>query len=558
LREKPLIVQTDGTVLLFVDSPKFREIRTELSLFAELVKSPEYVHTYRITPISLWNAAAMGISSRSVLKFLEENSPYELPQSIVKKVRTYMERYGKAKLMMKEGRLHLILEDPSISFLIFSDRRARGFIQEVLSEKELVIKKYARGHLKLFLVKMGYPVEDWAGYSPGEPYHFTLKETLKLRPYQLEAVEAFYAGGSEKGGSGIVVLPCGAGKTVVGIGVMERLQTQTLVVVTSTVAARQWKDELLRWTNIPEEDIGEYSGERKEIRPITVATYNILVHRRKKGEEFSHLDLFSSRNWGLVIYDEVHLLPAPVFKITADIQAKRRLGLSATLVREDGKEDEIFALVGPKKYDVPWKSFEEMGWIAKARCFEVRVPMPLELKIKYLKASRRKKFTLASTNPMKMEALAKILRMHRNDQVLIIGQFINQLKEAAEKLKAPLITGTTPNSERERLYESFRQGKLNLLVVSKVANFAINLPSANVAIEISGTFGSRQEEAQRLGRILRPKEGKEAYFYAIVSAETLDEEYSAKRQIFLTEQGYSYTIISLEELDEKGSLSGVL
>ncbi len=558
MREKPLIIQTDGTVLLFVDAPGFREVRAELSLFAELVKSPEYVHTYRITPISLWNAAAMGISPQSILDFLRENSLYEVPAAIVKKIQTYMERYGKARLIMKEGKLHLVLEDPSISFLIFSDRRARQFVEDVVSEADLVIKKYARGHLKLFLVKMGYPVEDWAGYSPGEPYHFTLKETLKLRPYQVEAVEAFHSGGSERGGSGIVVLPCGAGKTVVGIGVMEKLQTQTLVVVTSTVAARQWKEELLRWTNIPREDIGEYSGERKEIRPITIATYNILVHRRKREGNFSHLDLFSSRNWGLVIYDEVHLLPAPVFKITADIQAKRRLGLSATLVREDGREEEIFALVGPKKYDAPWKSFEEMGWIARARCFEVRVPMPLELKIEYLKASRRKKFTLASTNPKKIEALLKILKRHRKDKVLIIGQFINQLREVATRLKAPLITGTTPNSEREKLYENFRRGEINLLVVSKVANFAINLPSANVAIEISGTFGSRQEEAQRLGRILRPKGEGEAYFYAIVSAETVDEEYSAKRQIFLTEQGYNYTIISLEELDEEGSLSGVL
>ncbi len=330
------------------------------------------------------------------------------------------------------------------------------------------------------------------------------------------------------------------------------------MVVTSTVAARQWKDELLRWTDIPPQDIGEYSGERKEIKPITIATYNILVHRKNKGADFSHLDLFNRSNWGLIIYDEVHLLPAPVFKMTAEIQAKRRLGLSATLVREDGREDEIFALVGPKKYDVPWKSFEEKGWIARAVCFEVRVPMPLDLKIQYLKASRRRKFTIASTNPAKMDALVKILSHHRKDRVLVIGQFIDQLKKVAKLLNAPLITGTTPNSEREKLYEKFRRGEINLLVVSKVANFAINLPSANVAIEISGTFGSRQEEAQRLGRILRPKENSRAYFYAIVSRETVDEEYSAKRQIFLTEQGYNYTIINLEELDEKGTLSRLL
>ena len=558
MREKPLIVQTDGTVLLFVDSPVFKKVRGELSLFAELVKSPEYVHTYRITPISLWNAASMGVSLEFIEKTLVENSAYEVPEVVLRKIRTYIERYGKARLVKKGEKIHLLLEDPAISYLIFSDRKARGFIEDALSEKELIIKKYARGHLKLFLVKMGYPVEDWAGYSPGEPYHFTLKPSLKLRPYQVEAIEAFYAGGSERGGSGVVILPCGAGKTVVGIGVMEKLQTQTLVVVTSTVAARQWRDELLRWTDIPPQDIGEYSGERKEIKPITIATYNILVHRKNRGADFSHLDLFNRSNWGLIIYDEVHLLPAPVFKMTAEIQAKRRLGLSATLVREDGREDEIFALVGPKKYDVPWKSFEEKGWIARAVCFEVRVPMPLDLKIQYLKASRRRKFTIASTNPAKMDALVKILSHHRKDRVLVIGQFIDQLKKVAKLLNAPLITGTTPNSEREKLYEKFRQGEINLLVVSKVANFAINLPSANVAIEISGTFGSRQEEAQRLGRILRPKENSRAYFYAIVSRETVDEEYSAKRQIFLTEQGYNYTIINLEELDEKGTLSRLL
>ncbi len=555
MREKPAIVQSDGTILLFVESPLFKEARERFSAFAELIKAPDYVHTYKITPISLWNAAAMGISSQQVIEILQEYSSYTVPENIIVQVKEYIERYGRVKMVRKDDNIHLIADDPAIGDLIFSDKKAAGYIEEKISSREFRIKKYARGHLKLFLVKMGYPVEDWAGYSPGTPFKFKLTD-LKLRPYQVDAIESFYAGGSERGGSGIVVLPCGAGKTIVGIGVMEKLQTETLIIVTSTVAARQWKDELLRWTSISPEDIGEYSGDRKEIRPVTIATYNILIHR--KGENFSHLGVFDAKNWGLVIYDEVHLLPAPVFRITAEIQAKRRLGLSATLVREDGKEDEIFALIGPKKYDAPWKTFEEKGWIASALCFEVRVPMPTKIRFEYMKATRRKKFTIASTNPEKIKALKKILDLHRKDRILIIGQFISQLREISKILKAPLITGSTPNIEREKLYNEFRNDIINILVVSKVANFAINLPSANVAIEVSGTFGSRQEEAQRLGRILRPKEEGRAYFYTIVSRETVDEEYSAKRQIFLTEQGYKYTIINLEDLNEKSSLSGLL
>ena len=555
MREKPAIVQSDGTILLFVDSPEFKEAREKISVFAELIKAPDYVHTYRITPISLWNAAAMGTSAGEVKEALREFSSYKVPENILEQAEEYIGRYGKVKMLREKGEIILLLEDSAVGELILSDKKASTYIEEKISPVKFRVKKYARGHLKLFLVKMGYPVEDWAGYSQGTPYNFTLKN-LKLRPYQMEAIEAFYAGGSEKGGSGVVVLPCGAGKTIVGIGVMEKLQTETLIIVTSTVAARQWKEELLIWTNIPPEDIGEYSGEVKEIKPITIATYNILIYR--KGKNFSHLGIFDAKNWGLIIYDEVHLLPAPVFKITAEIQAKRRLGLSATLVREDGREDEIFALIGPKKYDAPWKTFEENGWIASAICFEVRVPMPQKFKLRYMRASKRKKFTIASTNPEKITALRKILSFHTKDRILIIGQFISQLREIARTINAPLITGTTPNSEREKLYSDFREGKISTLVVSKVANFAINLPSANVAIEVSGTFGSRQEEAQRLGRILRPKSEGNAYFYAIVSGETIDEEYSAKRQIFLTEQGYKYTIIKLEDLDEKSPISRVL
>ncbi len=555
MREKPAIVQSDGTILLFVDSRLFNEARGKISAFSELIKAPDYVHTYRITPISLWNASAVGMKSEDVVKTLEEFSAHKVPSNILCEINEYMGRYGEVKMVKEEDEIFLELRDPAIGELILSDKKASSYIEEKISSRKFRVKKYARGHLKLFLVKMGYPVEDWAGYVKGTGFEFSIKD-LKLRPYQVDAVEAFYAKGSEEGGSGIVVLPCGAGKTIVGIGVMEKLRSETLIIVTSTVAARQWRDELLRWTTVKPDQIGEYSGEKKEIKPITIATYNILIYRR--ADKFSHLGIFDAKNWGLIIYDEVHLLPAPVFRVTAEIQAKRRLGLSATLVREDGKEDEIFALIGPKKYDAPWKTFEEEGWIAEAVCFEVRVGMKNQRRMNYMRASRRRKFTIASTNPEKLKALRKILQFHRKDRVLIIGQFLSQLREISKLLNAPLITGATPNSEREKLYQEFREGKIKRLVVSKVANFAIDLPSANVAIEVSGTFGSRQEEAQRLGRILRPKKSGNAYFYSIVSRETIDEEYSSKRQIFLTEQGYKYKIINMEELNGKGAVSRVL
>ncbi len=555
---KPLIVQSDRTLLLFTDSPEFEEARGEIGIFAELVKSPEYVHTYRITPISLWNAASAGWSAERIIGSLRRYSRFEVPENIIFEVKEYIGRYGKLKLITREGRLVLQAEDELFLQIVLGNKKAARYIVRRLGERELEVERYARGYLKLALIKMGYPVEDWAGYSDGEPFHFRVTN-LRYRPYQRDAIEAFYLNGSEKGGSGVVVLPCGAGKTIVGIGVMEKLQTKTLIVATSTIAVRQWKEELLDKTDIKEEDIGEYTGDVKEIKPITVTTYQMLTHRRRKGEDFKHMALFELQNWGLIIYDEVHLLPAPVFRITAELQAKRRLGLSATLVREDGKEDEIFALVGPKRYDAPWKLLEKQGWIAKAICFEIRVEMPQQLKLRYASASHKEKYVIASTNPEKEKALDMILSRHSGDQILIIGQFIEQLKKVASRLGAPLITGSTPNDQRKKLYERFKKGEVKVLVVSKVANFAIDLPTAKVAIQLSGTFGSRQEEAQRLGRILRPKPGEnQAFFYSIVSRDTVDEIYSAKRQIFLTEQGYKYIILKLEDLYEKSDLSRFL
>ena len=558
MENKPLIVQSDRTLLLFVDSPFFEEARSEIGIFAELVKSPEYVHTYRITPVSLWNAASAGWSTDMIINSLEKYSRFDLPENILFEIKEYIGRYGKLKLITREGRLILQAEDELFLQVVLGNRKASKYIVKRLSDREAEVEKYARGYIKLALIKMGYPVEDWAGYTEGEPFNFRVTN-LVYRPYQVDAIEAFYLKGSEKGGSGVVVLPCGAGKTIVGIGVMEKLQTKTLIVATSTIAVRQWKEELLDKTDIKETDIGEYTGDVKEIKPITITTYQMLTHRKKKGEDFKHMALFEAQNWGLIIYDEVHLLPAPVFRITAELQAKRRLGLSATLVREDGKEDEIFALVGPKRYDAPWKLLEKQGWIAKAICFEIRAEMPEKLKWKYAAASPKEKYVIASTNPEKEKALELILKRHRGDQILIIGQFIDQLKKIARKLKAPLITGATPNDQRKLLYEKFKKGEEKILVVSKVANFAIDLPTAKVAIQLSGTFGSRQEEAQRLGRILRPKPGEnQAFFYSIVSRDSLDEMYSAKRQIFLTEQGYKYIILKLEEFDEKSDISRVL
>lgn len=547
--QNPIIVQSDGSVLLEVDNPLYEEARDGLAQFAELVKSPEHIHTYRITPLSLWNAAAAGVGPEQMLEALSRYGKYDLPDNVRTDILEYVGRYGRIQLERQEDDLVLTSPDDLLITEIWHQEAVRPYLAERRDRTTLVITEGQRGRVKQALIKIGFPVEDVAGYVAGDPFEQRLRETtragepLVLRPYQRDAIETFYAGGAARGGSGVIVLPCGAGKTLIGMGVMEKVASHTLIIATNTAAVHQWMAELRDKTDIPEEAMGEYTGDKKEIRPITMTTYQALTYRKSRQSDFEHLGLFNARNWGLIVYDEVHLLPAPVFRATAEIQARRRLGLTATLVREDGHETDVFSLIGPKKYDVPWRDLEKQGWIATAICTEVRLPLPDMQRREYALAAQKEKYRVAAQNPLKLEAARRLVERHRDDNILIIGQYLEQLEEIARRFEAPLITGKLPNRERERLYQRFRDGELKLLVVSKVANFSIDLPDANVAIQVSGTFGSRQEEAQRLGRILRPKKnGVQAHFYALVSRDTVDQAFAANRQLFLTEQGYRYTI----------------
>jgi DNA excision repair protein ERCC-3 len=554
--EKPLIVQSDRSILLEADNPQYHDARDLLSRFAELEKSPEHVHFYRITPLSIWNAAAAGMSADEMVEALRQFSRYDLPRNVERDIRDYVRRYGLVKLEARDGEMLLRSDDPYILEEVARNPLTKRYLTGREGADTLLMDPEYRGHLKQAMIKIGYPVEDLAGYVKGDFFDVTLRKTtgkgrdFVLRPYQLDSVDVFHAGGSARGGSGVIVLPCGAGKTVVGMGVMSRVKAKTLVLTTSLVAVRQWRDELLDKTEVDPKDIGEYSGEEKNIQPITISTYQILTYRRAKVDPFLHFGIFKDANWGLIVYDEVHLLPAPVFRMTAELQATRRLGLTATLIREDEREDEVFSLIGPKKFDVPWKILEKQGWIAHARCTEVRIRIGDEQRMDYAVADQRKKFRLGAENPRKMPVIQRILERHGEGRILVIGQYLDQLRRVRDELKSPLITGKTPNKEREELYGQFRTGELPLLLVSKVGNFAVDLPEANVLIQISGTFGSRQEEAQRLGRILRPKEnGVTAHFYSLVTRDTRDQEFAEKRQRFLTEQGYAYEII------DEGALS---
>lgn len=553
--QNPLIVQSDRSILLEVQSPQFEAARDALARFAELVKSPEHVHTYQITPLSLWNAAASGLGAETVLGDLAALSKFPLPESIRVDIADYMSRYGRVKLERQEEALVLTSADLLVLREMWHHKAVRPFLLEDRGAAGLVVHPERRGHVKQAMIRAGYPVEDVAGYVTGAPLEVALRAVdgcgapFALRTYQQAAVHAFHQGGSLLGGSGVIVLPCGAGKTVVAMGAMATLQTQTLILSTNITAVRQWIAELLDKTTLPLEAIGEYSGEVKTIRPVTVSTYQILTHRDTEEADFTHFSLFNAQDWGLIIYDEVHLLPAPVFRITAEIQARRRLGLTATLVREDGREEDVFSLIGPKKYDVPWKVLEAQGFIATASCQEIRVPLAEEARLAYAVADDRGKFRIASQNPAKNELVLELVRRHARDNVLVIGQYLDQLNDLAAQLQAPLITGQVPSRDREDLYARFKRGEIKALVVSKVANFAVDLPDANVAIQVSGTFGSRQEEAQRLGRILRPKrDGGDAIFYSLVTRDTRDQEFAAKRQLFLTEQGYRYQIYHVEDV----------
>ena len=555
---KPVIVQSDNTILLEVDNPQFEDARDSISPFAELEKSPEHIHTYRITPLSLWNAAASGRTYKDIIDNLKVYSRYDIPEVVITTIKEQMLRYGLLKLIALDGNIYLCSEDAILLKEILHNKKMQAYIEAPVDEKSVIIKKMYRGHIKQTLIKMGFPVEDLAGYEEGDPCEIGLQDTIQgglpfiIRDYQQSAVNAFYRGGGSEGGSGIVVLPCGAGKTIVGIAIMSMLKTETLILVTNTIALRQWKDELIDKTTITPDMIGEFSGEKKEIKPITIATYNILTYRKNKSGPFVHFDIFNKKNWGLIIYDEVHLLPAPVFRMTSEIQSKRRLGLTATLIREDGMETDVFSLLGPKKIDMPSKILEKSQWIAEALCTEVRIDLPEDMRLPYSVSKDRDKFRIASENPLKLDIVGRIIETHQGANILIIGQYISQLKELAERFRLPLITGSTPVSEREDLYRKFKHDELKILVVSKVANFSIDLPDANVAIQVSGTFGSRQEEAQRLGRILRPKKNENrAYFYTIISSNTVEERFAHNRQLFLTEQGYSYIILNQEMFSEK-------
>ncbi|MCG6879152.1 MAG: helicase-associated domain-containing protein [Deltaproteobacteria bacterium] len=547
----PLIVQGDHTVLVEVDSPRYEAARNELIRFAELVKSPEHIHTYRITPLSIWNARAAAIPASTIIDALCEFSKYDVPEHVLIEIHDFASRFGRLKLRRHDKGLLLSADSDALAEEIAHTPAIGELLQHRLSETEFQIRVLDRGKIKQELIKAGFPAEDLAGYVEGERIDFAVRATtssgaaFSFRPYQQQAADAFYANGDDRGGAGVIVLPCGAGKTIVGISCMTQLQTSTLILTTNVTAIRQWKQELMDKTTLSEEEIGEYSGNKKEIRRITIATYQIMTYRPDKEGDFPHLVLFDDRNWGLIIYDEVHMLPAPVFQVTAGLQARRRLGLTATLVREDGKEEDVFALIGPKKVDVPWKEMEQQGWIAKARCCEIRIPLPEDLRMTYAVANKRKKFRIASENPSKQKLIREIMARHKGKQILLIGMYIDQLKDAAKGLNIPLITGSTSQKRRDSLYGDFKDGRIKALAVSKVANFAVDLPDAAVAIQISGTFGSRQEEAQRLGRILRPKSGEnQAFFYSLVTRDTVEQDFALKRQLFLCEQGYEYAIRS--------------
>ena len=543
----PLIVQSDKTVLLEIDHPAAGDARNALAPFAELERAPEHVHTYRITPLALWNARAAGHDAEQVVDVLERYSRFPVPQPLLIDIADTMDRYGRLTLA-KHPAHGLILESKDLAVLaeIQRHKKIKLMLGQNIDEDTVVVHPSERGRLKQELLKVGWPAEDVAGYVDGEAHPIALSqehEQWQLRDYQEMAADSFW-----EGGSGVVVLPCGAGKTMVGAAAMAKAQATTLILVTNTVAGRQWRDELIRRTSLTEEEIGEYSGEKKEIRPITIATYQVIT-RKTKGE-YKALEVFDSRDWGLIIYDEVHLLPAPVFRMTSDLQSRRRLGLTATLVREDGREGDVFSLIGPKRYDAPWKDIEAQGWIAPADCTEVRVQLDDDERMAYAVAEQTDKYRLAATSPKKKNTIVRrILELHPDEPTLIIGAYLDQLEEIAEKFDVPVIDGRTGTAKREKLYQQFRDGEIKVLAVSKVANFSVDLPGASVAIQVSGTFGSRQEEAQRLGRILRPKpNGGGAFFYSVVTRDTLDADYAAYRQRFLAEQGYGYRIMDSEDL----------
>lgn len=586
--DNPLIVQSNRTLLLDVHAPLSEECRNALIPFAELFSSPEHLHTYQITPLSLWNAAGAGFSGEDAVAVLAKYSRYDIPQSVIMWIKESAGRFGKLRLVPApseknfqtgedEEFLYLVSESP----YVYKEIEANPAAKKMLVPCEYIAPENAlknvtqnemrycfkllltdRGTIKQNLLKLGWPVKDDVPLVDGEPLEFSLRKTtlsgkkFEIRRYQSEAAQSIVGDRGPGTGFGTIVLPCGAGKTIVGITIMDMLRTNTLIVTTNISAVHQWISELLDKTTLTKEQISEYTGESKTICPVTVATYQILTWRPEKTGPYPHFSLFRKKGWGLVIYDEVHMLPAPVFRVAAELQAVRRVGLTATLVREDGCEGHVFSLVGPKRYDVPWKELERDKWIASAECVEVRLDLDSSKEIEYAVAGSRIKHRIASENPVKTEVVRELVTKYSEDKILVIGQYIDQLQKLSQELNAPIITGKTPNAERDRIYSEFRNGTIRVLVVSKVANFAIDLPDASIAIQVSGTFGSRQEEAQRLGRILRPKE-RTSRFFTLITRNTVEEDFGSNRQKFLAEQGYSYRILryinpqSLEELDEQ-------
>lgn len=543
----PLIIQSDYTFLLEVQHPHYSDCRDFLVLFTELVKSPEFIHTYKVTPLSLWNAAALNITLDRIKTGLEKFSKYTIPENVRTSITEWYQQYGKLVLEKHDDAyLRLSIQDEIIFERVVQDDSLKSFWKQI-NKPSLLISNHDRGNIKQALIKIGYPINDLCGYLQGDDFEIKLRDIdihgkpFSLRQYQQEAIDSFHQSGHKAGGNGIIVLPCGSGKTIIGLGALATISNFTLIVTTNNVSVHQWRNEIIQKTHVSKEDIGEFTGIAKEIKPITITTYQMLTYRKSSSEPMENLTLFTQQNWGLIIYDEVHTLPAPVFRATSEIQAKRRLGLTATLVREDGKEDDVFALIGPKRYDVPWKALENLGFIAEANCFEFRVKFDDRFEKDYVYSDKRNRYRIAAENPKKINLVCDLLERHKGDQVLVIGQYITQLEMIASQLNLPLIMGKTKNDEREKLYEQFRNGEISVLIVSKVANFAVDLPDANVLIQISGTYGSRQEEAQRLGRILRPKK-KSSYFYSLVTQNTDEQDFSNNRQLFLVEQGYKYSI----------------
>jgi len=544
MSEGPLIVQSDKTLLLDIDHPMSTECRRAIAPFAELERSPEHIHTYRLTNLGLWNARAAGHDAELVIDTLIKYSRYAVPHSLLVDVAETMSRYGRLRLEADPVHgLILVTTDVGVLEEVIRAKKIAPLLGVRIDPETIAVHPSQRGAIKQSLLRLGWPAEDFAGYVDGQAHEIALKQNdWKIRPYQELAAEGFW-----HGGSGVVVLPCGAGKTIVGAAAMAHVKATTLILVTNTVAARQWREELLRRTTLNEDEIGEYSGAKKEIRPVTIATYQVMT--KKKNGVYSHLDLFDTHDWGLIIYDEVHLLPAPIFRFTADIQSRRRLGLTATLVREDGMEGEVFSLIGPKRFDVPWKEIEAQGYIAPAECIEVRVNLTEAERLSYATAEPEERYRYCATTRTKRDVVEELVGLHAGEQILVIGQYIDQLDDLSETLGVPVIKGETPIKEREKLFAAFRTGEITCLVVSKVANFSIDLPEATIAIQVSGAFGSRQEEAQRLGRILRPKaDGRGAKFYSVVSRDTIDQDFAQNRQRFLAEQGYSYQIIDADDV----------